>query len=165
MPRLPFESQGQSVFAALMGPGFSVLLAFACAIPYLLGYQMDPVLVGLGLTTAGINIFNLLPAEPLDGGVALRSVLARLVGTYAQWALFAIGVLIVGWGLHIEQVGLVLFGATAIIANMGRRKIDAGLTPLSSLQLCIATCGYVAILGAHIKLLQFFLSLGPLLKA
>ena len=164
MPRLPFESQGQSVFAALMGPGFSVLLAFACAIPYLLGYHMNPILIGLGLTTAGINIFNLLPAEPLDGGVALRSVLARLVGERAQWALFAIGVLIVGWGFHIEQVGLVLFGATAIIANLGRRKIDAGLTPLSTLQLCITTCGYVAILGAHIKLLQLFLSFGPLLK-
>lgn len=163
MPRLPFESQGQSVFAALMGPGFSVLLAAACAIPYFFGYPMNPVLVGLGLTTAGINIFNLLPAEPLDGGVALRSVLARLVGKRAQWGLMTIGVLIVAWGFHIEQVGLIIFGATAIMANIGARKIDAGLTPLSSLQICITTCGYVAILGAHIKLLQIFLSFGPLL--
>ncbi len=163
MPRLPFESQGQSVFAALMGPGFSVLLAFACAIPYFLGYPMDPILTGLGLTTAGINIFNLMPAEPLDGGVALRSVLARLIGQRAQWGLIAIGAIIVALGLYYEQIGLVLFGATAILVNMTARKIDAGLTPLSSLQICITTCGYVAILGAHIKLLQIFLSLGPLL--
>ena len=165
MPRLPFESQGQSVFAALMGPGFSVLLAFACAIPYLLGYPMNPLLAGLGLTTAGINVFNLMPAEPLDGGVALRSVLARIIGPRAHWGLITIGAIIVALGIYFEQFGLILFGATAIIANMSARKIDAGLTPLSSLQLCITTCGYVAILGAHITLLQIFLSLGPLLKA
>ena len=165
MPRLPFESQGQSVFAALMGPGFSVLLAFACATPYFLGQPMNPILTGLGLTTAGINIFNLMPAEPLDGGVALRSVLARLIGSRASWGLITIGVIIVALGLYFGQIGLVLFGATAIIANMNARKIDAGLTPLSSLQLCIATCSYVAILGAHLTLLQIFLGLGPLLKA
>lgn len=164
MPRLPFESQGQSVFAALMGPGFSVLLAFACAIPFLLGQPTNPILMTLGLTTAAINLFNLMPAEPLDGGVALRSVLARLIGTHAQWGLVAIGVIIVGLGLYFEQIGLVLFGGTAIIANRGARKIDAGLTPLTTLQLCIAAFGYFTILGAHLTLLQFFLKLGPLLK-
>ena len=65
MPRLPFESQGQSVFAALMGPGISVILGAACALPYFFGQPLHPILAILGLITAGINIFNLLPAEPL----------------------------------------------------------------------------------------------------
>ncbi len=164
MPRLPFESQGQSVFAALMGPGFSVLLAFACAAPYLLGQPMNPVLSGLGLMTAGINIFNLLPAEPLDGGIALRSVLARLIGNKAQWGLISIGAVITGLGLFYEQIGLVLFGATAILANIKPRKIDHGLVPLSTLQVCIAAFGYVSIIAAHIQLLHIFLDHGNLLK-
>lgn len=164
MPRLPFESQGQSVFAALMGPGFSVILGFACAIPYLFGHQLNPILAGLGLMTAGINLFNLLPAEPLDGGIALRSVLARVIGDKAQWGLVAIGVLIAVLGLYCEQIGLVLFGGTAILANVKPRKIDHGLIPLSTLQVCIAAFGYVSIMAAHVKLLQIFLSNGNLLN-
>ena len=164
MPRLPFESQGQSVFAALMGPGFSVILGFACAIPYYLGQPTSPIITGLGLMTAGINIFNLLPAEPLDGGVALRSVLARLVGSCAQWGLILIGGLVACLGLYYEQIGLVLFGATAILANVKPRKIDVGLAPLSTLQLCIAGFAYVSILSAHVTLLKIFLSYGLLLK-
>ena len=164
MPRLPFESQGQSVFAALMGPGFSVILGFACAIPYLFGHQLNPILAGLGLMTVGINLFNLLPAEPLDGGIALRSVLARVIGDKAQWGLVAIGVLIAVLGLYCEQIGLVLFGGTAILANVKPRKIDHGLIPLSTLQVCIAAFGYVSIMAAHVKLLQIFLSNGNLLN-
>jgi Zn-dependent protease len=164
MPRLPFESQGQSVFAALMGPGFSVILGFACAMPYLFGYQLNPIVAGLGLLTAGINLFNLLPAEPLDGGIALRSVLARVIGDKASWGLITIGVLIGALGFYHEQIGLVLFGATAILANIKPRKIDHGLIPLSSLQVCIAAFGYVAIMAAHIKLLQIFISHGNLLN-
>jgi Zn-dependent protease len=163
MPRLPFESQGQSVFAALMGPGFSVILAAACAVPYWLGWHMNPVITGLGLMTAAINIFNLVPAEPLDGGIALRSVLARLIGQYASWGLIAMGAAITSMGLYYEQIGLILFGATAILANLKPRKIDAGLVPLSSLQLCIAAFGYVSIMSAHVTLLRLFLSIGPLL--
>ena len=165
MPRLPFDSQGQSVFAALMGPGFSVLLAFACAIPFMLGQPIHPVLAGLGLMTAGINIFNLLPAEPLDGGIALRSVLARLIGQKAQLGLVSIGVVITGAGFYYEQIGLILFGATAILANIKPRKIDQGLKPLSSLQVCISAFGYVSILAAHIQLFQIFAVHGNLLNS
>lgn len=165
MPRLPFESQGQSVFAALMGPGFSVILGFACAIPYLFGQQLNPIMAGLGLMTAGINLFNLLPAEPLDGGIALRSVLARLIGDKASWGLIAIGLSIGAFGLYVEQIGLVLFGATAVLANIKPRKIDYGLVPLSRLQVCIAAFGYVSIMAAHVKLLQIFISHGNLLNS
>ena len=164
MPRLPFESQGQSVFAALMGPGVSVILGFACALPYFFGQPLHPILAILGLMTAGINIFNLLPAEPLDGGVALRSVLARLIGSKASWGLITIGVLITGLGLFYEQIGLILFGGTAILANIKPRKIDAGLTPLSSLQLCISAFAYVSIISAHVTFLNIFLAHGHLLK-
>ncbi len=164
MPRLPFESQGQSVFAALMGPGFSVILGFACATPYFFGLEFNPILAGLGVLTAMINLFNLLPAEPLDGGIALRSVLARVIGDKAAWGLFAIGVTLVAAGLYYEQIGLVLFGATAILANIKPRKIDHGLIPLSTLQVCIATFGYVSITAAHVKLLQIFISHGNLLN-
>ena len=40
MPRLPYETQAQAVFSALMGPGFSLLLAFAITLPVMLGIAL-----------------------------------------------------------------------------------------------------------------------------
>ncbi len=156
MPRLPLESQAQSVFAALMGPGFSTLLAIACSLPLVFGHNNHPILALMGVVTAGLNIFNMLPAEPLDGGVALRSVLSRLVGRRANFGLMAIGAIICACGFVFNQIVLVLFGGLAILANLKSRKIDDGLEPLTSLGMAISAFSYTAIAAAHISLLRFF---------
>ena len=157
VPRLPLESQGESVFSALMGPGFSCLLAAACAVPYIMGWPSASLFAMIGALTAGLNLFNLLPAEPLDGGVALRSVLSRLIGKYAPLGLMGIGVVIALLGYFTGQLVLIMFGGLAILANLKPRKIDPGLAPLSSLQVCIAFFGYSAIASAHYTMFYGFL--------
>lgn len=156
MPRLPLESQAQSVFAALMGPGFSTLLALACMLPLALHDGNYPIIALLGMVTAGLNIFNMLPAEPLDGGIALRSVLSRIIGQRANYGLMAVGAVICILGLLMNQIVLIIFGGLAILANLKPRKIDHGLAPLTTLGLSISAFGYVAIVAAHISLLRFF---------
>jgi Zn-dependent protease len=156
VPRLPQESQGQTVFAALMGPGFSALLGILCMVPWLLGHQPHQFLIVLGLITAALNLFNLLPAEPLDGGIAMRSVLTRIMGTKAQYGLFAMGVAIMLVGIYADQIVFLLFGGLATFVNLKPRKIDVGQTPLSSLQVSISALGYAAIGVSHITLLSFF---------
>ena len=156
MPRLPLESQAQSVFAALMGPGFSAVLALACAVPFALGDTNHPVIALMGLVTAGLNIFNMLPAEPLDGGIALRSVLSRIIGARANYGLMAVGAVICILGLVLNQLILLIFGGLAILANLKTRKIDDGLVPLTTLGLSISAFSYVAIAAAHISFLRFF---------
>ena len=157
VPRLPHESQGQAVFAALMGPGFSILLTLFCAAHLLTGNQLDPLLYALGMMTAAVNLFNLIPAEPLDGGIALRSVFARIIGKNAHFGLMAVGAIIVALGFYFGQFILVLFGGMAILANLKSRNIDEGLVPLTTLQLCITAFGYVAISAGHITLLRYFI--------
>ena len=164
LPRLAFDSQGQSVFAALMGPGFSTLLALACLVPAMLGETPNPYVAILGLITVGLNIFNLLPVEPLDGGVALRSVLSRLMGRYARFGLMAVGVAIIAAGFFLQQIILVIFGGIAILANIRERSIDAGLNPLTRLQIVITGFTYVAMATAYITLLKYFLNYASLLK-
>jgi Zn-dependent protease len=156
MPRLPFESQGQSIFAALMGPGFSILLGLACLMPYLIYGDTNPLFILLGLTTALLNLFNLLPAEPLDGGVALRSILAKLIGANAHRGLMAIGVAIMAIGVHYELIAILIFGGLAVLANLKPRKIDAGQIAITRLQMCIAAFAYAAIAGGHITLFTSF---------
>ena len=156
MPRLPFNTQGQAVFAALMGPGFSVLMALICAMPMLFWGSLDKYAIVAGLVAVYLNIFNLLPVEPLDGGVALRSVLTRLMGDKARFGLMVTGAMIVAAGLFFSQIVIVIFGGIAILANIKSRTIDVGLKPLSTLQVCISFFGYVAMLTAYLELAQYF---------
>jgi Zn-dependent protease len=159
LPRLPFDSQGQSVFASLMGPGFSALLAVVCTMHVMTAEQVNPFIALLGLLATVLNIFNLLPVEPLDGGVALRSVLGKLMGNNARYGLMAIGLLIAAAGFILSQIILVIFGGMAILFNFKERKIDAGLSPLSRLHVSIAFFGYVSLVTAYVTMLEFYLHL------
>lgn len=165
LPRLPFHSQGQSVFAALMGPGFSTLLALLCLIPAMLDDSPNAYVALFGLIVVGLNIFNLLPAEPLDGGVALRSVLTRIMGAGARFGLMAVGLLIGGIGLLMQQFVLVLFGGIAILANIRSRRIDVGLVPLSRLQIVITIFAYISMTAAYITLFKYFMNYASLLNS
>jgi Zn-dependent protease len=166
LPRMRFDSQGQAVFAALMGPGFSILLALVCTIhASAFGQLGSEFLMQLGLVAVLLNIFNLLPAEPLDGGVALRSVLSRLLGKYARYGLIAVGLLIIAAGLYWSFVLLVLFGGIAIVLNLRTRNIDHGLIPLSRLQVTTSLFCYCFLVAAYVKLFTFYFELGNLRAA
>ena len=71
---------------------------------------------------------------------------------------------IVAGGLLISQIIVVIFGGIAILANIKNRTIDAGLKPLSTLQVSISLFGYVAMLTAYLELVRFFHDQLPLLK-
>ena len=157
VPRLPYQSQAESVFAALMGPGFSCLLAIGCLIPAILHWPGQQAWYVVGAVTAGLNAFNMLPAEPLDGGVALRSVASRVIGNSAWAGLIGVGLIIVAVGYVLGNFAFMLFGGLAVVANFRRRKIDTGLAPLTSLQVCIAFFAYMSITAAHFTLLAHFM--------
>jgi Zn-dependent protease len=156
MPRLPFESQGQSVFAALMGPGFSILLALACTADIFLFGGSSGLFALLGLITCVLNMFNLIPLEPLDGGIALRSVLARFMGSSARFGMMAVGIVLIGVGIAIHQMLLVIFGMVAVLFNIKKRTIDAGLSPMPSMQVSITIMTYVCLVSAYIVLMVHF---------
>jgi Zn-dependent protease len=165
MPRLPFDSQGQMVFAALMGPGFSLPLALSC---YAHGYYtgtVDPLVASLGWITCILNLFNLLPIEPLDGGVALRSVLGRYMGKSARFGLMSIGIIFVSIGIALGQLLLVAFGGIAILLNIRDRKIDQGFQPLTNTQLVLTLLCYANMIAFYVLLLQLLGPAASLLQA
>jgi Zn-dependent protease len=160
LPRLRFDSQGQAVFAALMGPGFSVLLALLCTVYAAVFLEgSNEFIVWLGLISTALNIFNLLPVEPLDGGVALRSVLGKLMGTQARFGLMAVGVVIAIVGLALSQIILVLFGGIAIFLNLKSRIIDGGLASLSRFQVTVSFFCYCSLVATYVTLLVFYVRL------
>jgi Zn-dependent protease len=156
LPRLPFETQASVVFAALMGPGFSAIFTFLCAAGiYLSGDQLD-LLAPIGLIFVLINLFNLLPVEPLDGGIALRSVLSRIMGSFARFGLLFTGIVIIIAGYWAQMLIIMIFGGIAVIANLRQRTIDPGLKRLTSLQTTIAGFAYIAMTAAYVTMLNYF---------
>ncbi len=165
IPRMNYDSQGQVVFAALMGPGFSTLLALACAVQLTFAEQINGYIALLGLITIALNLFNLLPVEPLDGGIALRSVLNKVLGQRARFGLIGIGVAILGVGIAFSQLVLMIFGGLAIALNFNKRKIDAGLTPMPRWHVGVSLLSYVGLIVGYLALLFPFQDREVILEA
>ncbi len=153
IPRLSFESQGQLAFAALMGPGFSALLAIFFGFYVMSGGQPSQDVTSFGIIICVLNLFNLLPLEPLDGGVALRCVLARYLGAAAKYGLIAVGLMIAGLGLYYSQILLVVFGAIAIIFNMRSRPADPKMVPLTTLQVIVTFAAYTGMIIGYLAII------------
>lgn len=66
------KSQAQHAFIAIMGPVWGFALAAATYVAYLVTHQ--PVLAAVASWMALVNLFNLLPVNPLDGGQILRTI-------------------------------------------------------------------------------------------
>lgn len=158
VPRIGFTTQGQTVFSALMGPGFSAI--FAVIVTLIVWTDPGPssdVWVAVGLVICGLNLFNMLPVEPLDGGVALRFVLSSLLGRFAQAGHLLIGAAIIVTGFYFEQILLVVFGLLAVLVNLRPRTIDPGIEPLSRLQVVISSFAFVSIVAAYAVQIRFLL--------
>jgi Zn-dependent protease len=67
-----YKSYGQNVFIAIMGPIWGALLAYITAIGY--WYTHNPLLAAAAAWMATLNLFNLLPIHPLDGGQIIRAI-------------------------------------------------------------------------------------------
>lgn len=158
VPRIGFTTQGQTVFSALMGPGFSAI--FAVIVTLVVWIDPGPsrdVWVAVGLVMCGLNLFNMLPVEPLDGGVVLRYVLSSLLGRFAQAGHLLIGAAIIAAGFYLEQVLFVVFGLLAVFVNLRPRTIDPGVEPLSRLQVVISAFAFMSIVAAYAVQIRYLM--------
>jgi Zn-dependent protease len=158
VPRIGFTTQGQTVFSALMGPGFSAI--FAVIVTLIVWIDPGPsrdVWVAVGLVICGLNLFNMLPVEPLDGGMVLRYVLSSLLGRFAQAGHLLIGAAIIAAGFYLEQVLFVVFGLLAVFVNLRPRTIDPGVEPLSRLQVVISAFAFMSIVAAYAVQIRYLM--------
>lgn len=96
-----FRSGKDEIFIALMGPTFGILTIIPAVIMYnITGY---PIWAAAATWLAVINLFNLFPVNPLDGGRVVKS-LAFALDNKLGWILLTAGFilsLVISWVLGL----------------------------------------------------------------
>lgn len=141
------NTRWQDVVISIMGPFFGLILSLAC----LLGYWLTDleILAGLAVFNALLNLFNLLPILPLDGGHVLKSIAFSInskVGLVACVLGAAFGVYI-SYHFGLALLGFLLaIGSIEIFFEYKRRHLSE-LLPLNRYAQVVSALWYVVTVG------------------
>lgn len=141
------NTRWQDIVISIMGPCFGLILSIAC----LVGYWLTDieVLAGIAVFNALLNLFNMLPVLPLDGGHVLKSIAFSInsrVGLVACVLGAALGVY-VSYHFGLALLGFLLaIGSIEIFFEYKRRHLSE-LLPLNRYAQIISILWYVITLG------------------
>lgn len=149
------NTRWQDVVISIMGPFFGLILSIAC----LVGYWLTDleILAGLAVFNALLNLFNLLPVLPLDGGHILKSIAFSIntrVGLVACVLGAALGVYI-SYHFGLALLGFLLaIGSIEIFFEYKRRHLS-DLLPLNRYAQIVSVLWYVITLGGLSGIIWF----------
>jgi Zn-dependent protease len=147
----PHRNEAERGFVALMGPGFSLITTAA----FMLAWQATghPLLQSLALVSAILNVMNLAPVLPLDGGQVVDAMLSRSDPDMARVINFValiggVGVAVY-FGWHLLTALLIATGLM-LMARSGRaRRIE----PISIAGRSWLATGYIAAIAFYAAVL------------
>lgn len=154
------NTRWQSVVISMMGPFFGLLLSLASLLVYSVTGEI--FFAGLSVFNALLNLFNLLPILPLDGGHVLKS-LSFSVNSKVGLVMCIAGALL---GVGISYAfGLALLGFLLLIGNLEilmewRTRHTSSLLPLNKNALLVSALWYVVTVAGLVWVMLHFASLG-----
>jgi Zn-dependent protease len=154
------NTRWQDIVISIMGPFFGLILSIAC----LVGYWLTDIeiLAGLAVFNALLNLFNLLPILPLDGGHVLKSIAFSInskVGlvTCILGAVFGI---YISYHFGLALLGFLLaIGSIVIFFEYKRRHLSA-LLPLNRYAQIVSALWYVVTVGGLSAIIWFVGQMG-----
>lgn len=141
------NTRWQDIVISIMGPFFGLILSVVC----LIGYWITDieVLAGLAVFNALLNLFNLLPVLPLDGGHVLKSIAFSInsgLGIVSCIIGAVLGVF-VSYYFGLALLGFLLaIGSVEIFFEYKRRHLSV-LLPLNRYAQVVSILWYVITLG------------------
>ena len=149
------NTRWQDIVISIMGPFFGLILSIVC----LVGYWLTDieVLAGLAVFNALLNLFNMLPVLPLDGGHVLKSI-AFSINSRVGIVACALGAML---GVYISyHFGLALLGFLLAIGSVEiffeyKRRHLSDLLPLNRYAQVISILWYVITLGGLSAIIWF----------
>jgi len=149
------NTRWQDIVISIMGPFFGLILSIAC----LVGYWITDIeiLAGLAVFNALLNLFNMLPVLPLDGGHVLKSIAFSInsrVGLAACVLGAALGVYI-SYHFGLALLGFLLaIGSIEIFFEYKRRHLSE-LLPLNRYAQIVSALWYIITLGGLSAIIWF----------
>ncbi|WP_110455830.1 site-2 protease family protein [Shewanella algidipiscicola] len=154
------NTRWQDVVISIMGPTFGLLMSLASLLVYWVTGNI--FFAGLAAFNALLNLFNLLPILPLDGGHILKSIsfsMNSTLGLMACIAGAAIGVFI-SYTLGLALLGfLLLIGSMEIVFEWKTRH-QSHLLPLDRYGQLFSAIWYLLTVGALVAIIWYFAGSG-----
>lgn len=154
------NSRWQDVYISLMGPIYGLFMTVVCYIGYLL---TDNHFIGLVASfSALINLFNLLPIYPLDGGRVVKSLVfsgrkyIALVFLLTLSALFFVAAFKLGFAL----IGFFIVLGVVDILSEWKISLAEDITPLTSYGIWFCLLWYMATIAAFLIIIVLIATSG-----
>lgn len=147
------NTRWQDVVISIMGPTFGLLMSIGSLIAY---HLTDNVFfAGLAAFNALLNLFNLLPILPLDGGHILKSI------SFSMNSIMGLIACVIGaaFGVYISYtLGLALLGFLLLIGSLEivfewRTRHQSHLLPLDRYGQIFSTIWYLVTVAALVGII------------
>ncbi|OEE77019.1 site-2 protease family protein [Vibrio ordalii] len=154
------NTRWQDVVISIMGPFFGLLLSVVLVVVYWITGEI--FFAGLAVFNAFLNLFNLLPILPLDGGHVLKSISFSMNSTLgiALCALAAIAGVILSYWLGLTLFGFLLIMGSIEIVMEWKQRHQSHLLPLNRYGQIVASFWYVSLVAALIAIIWGFATTG-----
>lgn len=154
------NTRWQDVVISIMGPTFGLLLSLVCLVAYWVTGNI--FFAGLATFNALLNLFNLLPILPLDGGHILKSIsfsMNSVAGLVACVIGAAVGVY-VSYSFGLALLGFLLLIGSLEIVFEWRSRHQSHLLPLDRYGQLFSTVWYLLTVGSLVAIIWYFASSG-----
>ncbi len=150
------NTRWQDVVISIMGPVFGLFMSLACWLLYAIT-DLE-LFAGAAVLSSLLNLFNLLPILPLDGGHVLKSIsfsMRSWIGLSACMAGIALGLLVsYTFGLAL-LVFFLAVGALEIVFEW-RQRHYSHLVPLDTYGQLFSAAWYFVVAAGHILVIISF---------
>ncbi len=154
------NTRWQDVVISIMGPTFGLFMSLASLVAYWITGNI--FFAGLATFNALLNLFNLLPILPLDGGHILKSIsfsMNSMMGLVACILGAAVGVYI-SYSLGLALLGFLLLIGSAEIVFEWKTRHQSHLLPLDRYGQIFSAVWYFLTVGALIGIIWYFAASG-----
>ena len=162
--RVPHLRLADDAFCAIMGAGLSVV-ALVPAIIVSAWQVSSPAVVQLAYVTAaiagGINLLNLLPVFPLDGGRVLRAVMQSFLPKHVRNAMFAVAGIVAIAGVFLHNPVLVAIAVVAFFQSTRLGPAKGGIALMKPYRASVMCAAYLSLVMLHgVAVVTYWPSLG-----